>query len=95
LQRRYREQNQGGPPSAGKLGRLWNEFKDPAGAVRTLDVNRLPADALAFYRPFHFSPHNEWGIYIMVEPLLRHCRTLYGAFGGKLAAFDLETSSCG
>jgi hypothetical protein len=26
----------------------------------------LPADALAFYRPFHFSPHEEWGIYILV-----------------------------
>jgi hypothetical protein len=59
--------------------------------VEALDINRLPADALAFYRPFHFSPHHEWGIYIMVEALLSHCYTLYRSFGGKLAAFNLET----
>ena len=52
---------------------------------------RLPADALAFYRPFHFSPHDEWGIYVTVEKLLDHCQTLYGSFIGKLAAFNLKT----
>jgi hypothetical protein len=45
-------------------------LRSRAGAVRTLDLDRLPVDALAFYRPFHFSPHHEWGIYIMVKPLL-------------------------
>jgi len=66
-------------------------MKNPASAVRQLDIARIPADALAFYRPLHFSPHEEWGIYILVEPLLHHCAILYDSFGGKLAAFNLET----
>ena len=78
-------------PSDEALDRLWRELKNPAGAVRALDIHRLPADALAFYRPFHFSPHEEWGIYIMVEPLLNHCQALHAAFGGKLSAFNLAT----
>jgi hypothetical protein len=70
---------------------LWSEFKNPASAVMTIDVDRLPADALAFYRPFHFSPHHEWGIYILVAPLLSYCKILYLSFGQKLSAFSLET----
>lgn len=91
LKRRHKEHHQAAPPSSQTMDRLWQEFKDPASAIRTLDLARLPADALAFYRPFHFSPHEEWGIYIMVEPLLQHAQTLYRAFAGKLAAFNLET----
>jgi len=91
LRKQHKEQNQGSRLSEDDLDKLWRELKHPTGAVRMLDLRRLPADALAFYRPFHFSPHEEWGIYIMVEPLLSHCRTLNRAFGGKLAAFNLET----
>ncbi len=71
--------------------RLWNELKDPARAVLTVDVDRLPADALAFYRPFHFAPHHEWGIYISIERLLSYCTKLQAAFAGNLSAFNLET----
>ncbi len=91
LKQQSKEQGQGQQPSAETMDRLWRELKDLGGAVRTLDVDRLPADALAFYRPFHFSPHDEWGIYIMVEHLLDYCQTLYGAFSTKLAAFNLQT----
>jgi hypothetical protein len=89
--KKHHTASQGSPPTGELLDKLWRELKDPAGAVRTLDIQRLPADALAFYRPFHFSPLNEWGIYIMVEHLLEHCRRLYHSFGGGLAAFNLET----
>jgi hypothetical protein len=42
------------------------------------------ADALAFYRPFHFSPHEEWGsISLWTTPDL-----LYNSFKGKLATFS-------
>lgn len=91
LKKDYQEQNRGPRPSPDVLNKLWSELKNPATAIRTLDLRRLPADALAFYRPFHFSPHEEWGIYILVEPLLSHCRDLFRAFTGKLAAFNLET----
>jgi len=55
-------------------------LKDPAGAVRTLDIQRLPADALAFYRPFHFSPLNEWGI---CAALCRLTRRLFARRSGE------------
>ncbi|MDQ2946388.1 MAG: hypothetical protein M3Y27_10675 [Acidobacteriota bacterium] len=61
LQQRYRNEHGKPQPSAEALNNLWNEWKNPASAVRQLDLARLPADALAFYRPFHFSPHEEWG----------------------------------
>ncbi len=91
LQKRYRELHGKDQVSPATLASLWNEYKNPDGAVRQLDLARLPADALAFYRPFHFSPHGEWGIYILVEPLLHHCAVLYDSFRGKLAAFTKET----
>jgi hypothetical protein len=91
LQKRHKEQGSGSKPSAEALNNLWYELKNPASAIRELDLARLPADALAFYRPFHFSPHEEWGIYILVEPLLQHCEILFRSFGNKLGAFNLET----
>ncbi len=91
LKKKYKEQAEGQKLSQHTLDKLWSEYKDPSGAIRSLDIHRLPADALAFYRPFHFSPHEEWGIYIMVERLLEYCQTLYQSFGGQLAAFNLET----
>jgi hypothetical protein len=91
LQKLYKEQGRNSKLSGEGLNRLWYELKNPASAIHELDLARLPADALAFYRPFHFSPHEQWGIYIMVEPLVRHCDVLYHSFGGQLAAFNWET----
>lgn len=91
LQKLYIDQGRNFKLSGEGLNRLWYELKNPASAIRELDLTRLPADALAFYRPFHFSPHEQWGIYILVEPLVQHCDVLYHSFGGKLAAFNWET----
>lgn len=73
------------------LNAVWKEYKDPRSAIKALDIQRLPADALAFYRPFHFAPYDEWGIYLMVDRLLLHCRNLSRTFKDKLFAFNLET----
>lgn len=70
---------------------LWTLFNSPRSQVLQLDINRIPADALAFYRPFHVTPCEEWGIYILVDRLLDHCSTLLEAFGGKLICFSPET----
>ena len=52
----------------------------------------MPADALAFLdRPFHCSLHEEWGNYILVEPLPHRCALPYNSFWWKPAAFNLET----
>ena len=49
---------------------LWHAVNDPGYAVRALSWDKLPADAMAFYRPFHFPPFDQWGIYLLVGPLL-------------------------
>ncbi|MBI3989228.1 MAG: hypothetical protein HY347_06385 [candidate division NC10 bacterium] len=93
MTRKYREQpNAGIDLTSPKVQEgIWNEYKNPKEKILALDVTRMPADALAFYRPFHFSPYEEWGIYIMADRLLHHCMMIYRAFAGKLYAFNLET----
>jgi len=51
LQQRYQEQGRNSKPSGDALNSLWHELKNPASAIRELDLARLPADALAFYGP--------------------------------------------
>ena len=91
LRNQRRVQSVGSQASISDLDRLWQELKDPAGAVSMINIDRLPADALAFYKPFHFSPHQEWGIYMLAGRLLNYCIKLYSAFRAHLAAFTLET----
>src|SRR5262245_35096517 len=55
---------------------LWDEVRDPRSALRALDPHRIPADAMAYYRPFHFPPFNNWGIYLLIDRLLDYCRAL-------------------
>jgi hypothetical protein len=62
-------------PSA-KNEQLWAAIKDAEGTVRTLRWEKLPAEAMAFYRPFHFPPFNQWGIYLLIGPLLDYHRQL-------------------
>ncbi len=49
---------------------IWGAVKNPAASIRTLSWQKLPADAMAFYRPFHYPPFDQWGIYLLVGPLL-------------------------
>ncbi len=56
---------------------VWGAVRNPAGSVRTLVWQKLPADAMAFYRPFHFPPFDQWGIYLLVGPLLSYHRQLH------------------
>jgi len=70
---------------------FWRENQDPRAAVRLLDAQRLPADAMAFYRSFHFAPYEEWGIYLYVDELVSYCDTLYGSMRGKIVTFTPET----
>lgn len=78
-------------PSPESLQHIWNEYKSPREKILALDITRMPADALAFYQPFHFSPFGEWGIYILVGRLLHQWKRLYESFQGKLYAFTPET----
>lgn len=39
-----------------------------------LNFQRLPVNAIAFYRPFHLEPMDRWGIYIFVDRLLTYAQ---------------------
>lgn len=69
---------------------LWQAIKNRNANVRELDFKRLPADAMAFYRPFHYPPFDQWGIYLMIEPLLRYHCNLYSKLT-KTNLFSNET----
>ena len=55
---------------------LWGAVGNAEASVRTLAWDKLPADAMAFYRPFHFPPFDQWGIYLLIGPLLGYHRRL-------------------
>jgi hypothetical protein len=71
ITKRYAEQELDVDQSA-----LWEAHKQPRHFARALAWARIPADAMAFYRPFHFPPFNQWGIYLLVGPLLAYYRRL-------------------
>jgi hypothetical protein len=49
----------------------WSALKDKRGSL-FLAMERMPPDAIAFYRPFHIEPFDRWGIYVFVDRLLRY-----------------------
>ena len=63
---RFKDQSPAGVTSEA----IWGAVKNPAASIRTLNWQKLPADAMAFYRPFHYPPFDQWGIYLLVSPLL-------------------------
>ncbi len=73
-----------------EMDRIWEEVRDPRSALRSLDPLRIPADAMAYYRPFHFLPFDNWGIYLLVDRLLDYCRSLQGTLG-QLRMFTPST----
>ncbi|MBP2297097.1 hypothetical protein [Azospirillum rugosum] len=54
------------------LMNVWSQLSQKGSGPKILNVNRLPADAIAFYRPFHFDPPHLFGIYIFVDRLLQY-----------------------
>ncbi len=73
-----------------EMERLWDEVRDPRSALRSLDPDRIPADAMAYYRPFHILPSDNWGIYLLVDRLLDYCNSLQKTLG-KLHLFTPST----
>lgn len=69
---------------------LWGAARNAGDAVRALSWQKLPADAMAFYRPFHYPPFDQWGIYLLVGPLLGyHHRLMSTSHAAGL--FSVET----
>ena len=63
------------------------EFLNPGSTMLNLDIERLPADAMAFYRPFHLEPFDEWGIYLYVEELMKYTDYLYHLVSKRVQSF--------
>jgi len=69
---------------------IWGAYRDPGATIRSLHWERIPADAMAFYRPFHYPPFNQWGIYLLVGPLLAYYDRL-SKLNSRLSLFPAET----
>jgi len=69
----------GGDP----VGKIWDDHRNRRDRVLALQINPVPADAIACYWPFHMVP-SHWGIYISVPRLLEYMEHLLEACRGKL-----------
>lgn len=74
--KKLKERCKDNAPEGASQEALWSAVKDAGHAVRALSWEKLPADAMAFYRPFHFPPFDQWGIYLLVGPLLGYHQQL-------------------
>ncbi len=70
--------------------KLWQAQKNPRTAVRHLDRESIPIDALAFYRAFHYTPHDQWGIYLHADKILQHHQHIYHQSRNQLL-WDFDT----
>jgi hypothetical protein len=53
-------------------------------------VQRVPPDAMAFYRPFHYAPYDEWGIYFVLPKFLPYLKLITDALSGALSLFHRD-----
>lgn len=60
----------------GPSNQALDELLDRKTSGLFADLRRLPANAIAFYRPFHLEPFDRWGIYIFVNKLLDYARNV-------------------
>jgi len=60
------------------------------GAI-ILDYDRYPADAIAFYRPFHYANRDEWGIYFDIEALVTYVTSIWASVKSMVRVFDFES----
>ena len=67
--------------------KIWNDYKNIKSIVQKLDYERMPADSIALYRPFHFEPFDEWGIYIYIDELVRYCKNIVSRLGQSIVLF--------
>ena len=51
--------------------RIVSEVLEKPSKIK-VKINRVPPDALAFYRPFHYQPYREWGIYFILPRFLKY-----------------------
>lgn len=67
---------------------IWNDYINIKRIVLELDYERMPEDSIAFYRPFHIEPFDEWGIYIYIDELMSYCKNIVNQLGNYLVVFS-------
>jgi hypothetical protein len=55
-----------------------------------VEIKKLPSDALAFYRPFHYHPYEEWGIYFVLSKYLEYMKQIMKPLYSKYKMFRSE-----
>lgn len=58
--------------------KIYNDFKRMNMLV--IDYKRLNPDTMAFYRPFHFSPFENWGVYILANRIVKYFNSIKTSF---------------
>ena len=56
----------------------------------SVDIKRLPPDYMAFYRPFHYRPYHEWGIYFVLPKYLRYVKAIMNQLRQRYSMFKPE-----
>ncbi len=74
---------------------LLDDYYTGAKKIGEVEIDPVPPDAIACYRPFHIDP-GSWGIYISVNKLMEYVVNLCKVFSGKIFVFgNLESiASC-
>ena len=68
--------------------KVWSDYNNIKHIIKELDYDRMPADSIAFYRPFHLTPFDEWGIYIYIDELVRYCKSIVKQLSNHLFLFS-------
>ncbi|MRG86722.1 hypothetical protein [Salinibacillus xinjiangensis] len=69
-----------------KMESLWEQLRSPQ--FHFFDVNRVSPDALGFYRPFHFAPYDDWGIYLFADKLIDYYHIIKSKLGSNTIFFQ-------
>lgn len=68
---------------------IWETFKNPKDFF-LFNSDKFSPDILAFYRPFHFTPEGDWGIYLLVDRLLEYYLKLKDSLGSRRYLFQSD-----
>ncbi|WP_019227242.1 hypothetical protein [Sedimentibacter sp. B4] len=67
---------------------IWDDYINIKNIAHKLDYDRMPENCIAFYRPFHLEPFEEWGIYIYIDQLITYCENVSKSLGMYINIFQ-------
>ncbi|MEH7885640.1 hypothetical protein V7654_15175 [Bacillus sp. JJ1609] len=73
--------------SGGKKEDIWKQVNDPSFLYR-INSSLISPNALAFYRPFHYTPSDDWGIYLLIDKILNYYESIVKRLGQDRILFS-------